>query len=102
LIVPSVVSDGELVGALSRPEAYPWNPPAVEVIETHISWVFLAGDRVVKVKRPVHFGFVDHSTVERRRHSCEEEIRLNRRLTSGVYLGVVSITSDRGGLVVDG
>jgi aminoglycoside phosphotransferase family enzyme/predicted kinase len=94
--------DDDLVRDLLRPETYPWHPATVEVIETHISWVFLAGDRVVKVKRPVHFGFVDHSTADRRRHSCEEEVRLNRRLTDGVYLGVVPLTSERAGLSVDG
>src|SRR5262249_51448093 len=81
---------------------YPWRPPAVDLVETHISWVFLAGDRVVKVKRPVRFGFVDHSTPERRRHSCEEEVRLNLRLTDGVYLGVVPIVPVQGGFAVDG
>jgi len=100
--VPATVSDEDLVAALTRPEAYPWRPPPVEVIETHISWVFLAGERVVKVKRPVRLGFVDHSTIERRRHSCEEEVRLNRRLTDDVYLGAVPIASERGRLTVDG
>ncbi len=100
--MPNVLTEEDLIGSLTRPEAYPWHPPAVEMIETHISWVFLAGDRVVKVKRPVHFGFVDHSTIARRRHSCEEEVRLNRRLTDGVYLGVVPITADGNRSAVDG
>lgn len=98
----SAIDDDELLAQLSRPDAYPWNPVNVEVIETHISWVFLAGERVIKVKRPVHFAFVDHSTVERRRHSCEDEVRLNRRLTDEVYLGVVPITLSEGRLAVDG
>ena len=51
----------DLVAGLLRPEAYPWRPVTVEV-ETHISWVFLAGDKVVKVKRPVAYGFVDHTS----------------------------------------
>lgn len=100
--MPNAMTDEDLVTALTRPEAYPWRPPFVEVIETHISWVFLAGDRVVKVKRPVQFGFVDHSTVDLRRHSCEEEVRLNRRLTDGVYLGAIPITADGMHLTVDG
>ncbi|HEY7033636.1 MAG TPA: AAA family ATPase [Thermomicrobiales bacterium] len=95
-------TDEALVRALANPGAYPWRPPVVEIVETHISWVFLAGDRVVKVKRPVRFGFVDHSTLERRRHSCEEEVRLNRRLTDGVYLDVVPIVPAAGGYAVDG
>lgn len=88
--------------ALLHPAAYPWQPTEVTLIETHISWVFLAGENVVKVKRPVTLDFVDHSTVERRKHSCVEEVRLNRRLTNDVYLGVVPITATAHGLVVDG
>lgn len=81
-----------LVEALLRPEAYPPPRPArVELVTTHISWVFLAGDEVWKVKRPVNYGFVDYSTPERRRHCCEEELRLNRRLAPDVYRGVVPI-----------
>ena len=67
------------VCALESAAAYPDAAPSVLALETHFAWVFLAGERVVKVKRPVRFGFVDHSTLERRRHSCEEEVRLNRR-----------------------
>ncbi len=85
-----------LVADLSLPEAYPWKPAAVEVIETHISWVFLAGDRVVKVKRPVNLGFVDHTTLAARRRSCLDEVRLNRRLTHDVYRGVVPIKRENG------
>lgn len=83
--------DDVLVRDLLRPDAYPWHPPAVEVIETHVSWVFMAGDRVVKVKRPVVFPFVDHRSRAQREQSCRDEVRLNRRLTSGVYLGVAPI-----------
>jgi aminoglycoside phosphotransferase family enzyme/predicted kinase len=92
----------DLPGALLRPAAYPWRPATVELVETHISWVFLAGDHVVKLKRPIDLGFVDHTTLERRRHSCNEEIRLNRRLTSDVYLGVAPITQETDGLAVNG
>src|SRR2546428_13933576 len=63
----------------------------VELVETHISWVFLAGDRVYKVKKPLDLGFLDFTTLERRRFFCEEEVRLNRRLTHDVYLGVVEL-----------
>ncbi len=91
-----------IVEELQKPGAFPWNPPSVEMIETHISWVFLAGERVVKVKRPVDFGFVDFTELERRRHFCQEEVRLNQRLTTGVYLGVAPIVSTPNGLQVDG
>ncbi len=66
-----------IVNDLMRPEAYPWQPESVELIETHISWVFLAGDKVVKVKRPVAYGFVDHTSLEARHQSCLDEVRLN-------------------------
>src|SRR5918911_489670 len=93
----------DLVGGLLRPEAYPWHPSAVELVETHVSWVFLAGDRVVKVKKPVAYGFVDHTTLTRRHQSCADEVELNRRLTNGVYLGVVPIVhNDRAGYHVAG
>jgi aminoglycoside phosphotransferase family enzyme/predicted kinase len=81
-----------LIDALSRPEAYPCPVAAVEVRHTHISVVFLAGDRAFKVKKPVALGFLDFSTLDRRRHFCEEEVRLNRRLAPSVYRGVVPIT----------
>jgi len=71
------------------PDAYPHPTVAVEVRHTHISVVFLAGNFVYKLKKPVQLGFVDFSTPELRRHFCEEEVRLNRRLASHVYLGVV-------------
>src|SRR5829696_8358286 len=86
-----------LVDGLLRPEAYPWRPTVVELVETHVSWVFLSGERVVKVKKPVDYGFVDHAALASRRRSCEDEVRLNRRLTDGVYLGVVPIVRDRSG-----
>jgi aminoglycoside phosphotransferase family enzyme len=78
------VTEPELVAALRRPEAYPHPVDRVEVIETHISWVFLAGERVYKVKKPVDLGFLNFTTLERRRYFCGEEVRLNRRLTEGV------------------
>ena len=92
----------ELVRDLLRLEAYPWRPATIELVETHVSWVFLAGDRVVKIKRPVVFPFVDHRRLESRHASCLDEVRLNRRLTDGVYLGVVPIVRTAAGFRVDG
>jgi uncharacterized protein len=80
-----------IVVALTDPGIYPHAVDRVELVETHISWVFLAGDRVYKVKKPVDLGFLDFTTLERRRFFCEEEVRLNRRLTHDVYLGVVEL-----------
>ena len=81
-----------LVRALLHPRAYAHAVARVDLIETHISWVLLAGDRVYKVKKPVDLGFLDFTTLTRRRRFCREEVRLNRRLTHDVYLGVVAIT----------
>ena len=80
-----------VVAALTDPAIYPHPVDRVELIETHISWVFLAGERVYKVKKPVDLGFLDFTTLERRRFFCEEEVRLNRRLSHDVYLGVIEL-----------
>lgn len=74
---------------LSRPDVY--GGESVVVHQTHISVVFVAGDRAFKLKKPVDLGFVDYSTVARRREYCEAEVRLNRRLAPHVYLGVRSV-----------
>ena len=75
----------------------------VEQCETHISWVFLTTDFAFKLKKPVHFEFLDFSTPVSRRQACEDEVRLNLRLASSVYLGVISICKDaQGGLCLDG
>ena len=73
------------------PAVYPHPVDRVELIETHISWVLLAGDRVYKVKKPVNLGFLDFTTLGRRRRACRDEVRLNRRLAPAVYLDVVDI-----------
>jgi aminoglycoside phosphotransferase family enzyme/predicted kinase len=84
-------TDGALLAELARPSSYPEPPARVELRTTHISWVFLTEHEVWKVKRPVNLGFLDFSTAERRRHFCEEEVRLNQRLAPNVYLGVVPV-----------
>lgn len=81
-----------LLAGLKRPEAYPHPVDEVQHIETHISHVLLAGDFAYKLKKPIDLGFLDFSTVERRLHCCEEELRLNRRLAPSTYLDVVSVT----------
>jgi hypothetical protein len=87
-----------LIEVLCRPEAYPHHPQTVELVQTHISYVFLAGDAVYKVKKPVRFSFLDFSTLSRRRHFCHEEVRLNHRLAGDVYQGVVAICDDGDGV----
>ncbi len=84
----------ELINGLSRPETWPRPPGRVEVVQTHASVVLLGEDEVYKLKKPVDFGFLDYSDLEKRRLACEAEVRLNRRLAPGVYLGVVPVTAE--------
>src|SRR5207302_1508679 len=91
-----------LIDALSRPSAYPFPVSDVQVVQTHISAVFLAGSFAYKVKKPVNPGFLDFSTLDRRHHFCQEEVRLNRRLAPDVYLGVVPVGRADGGLRFEG
>jgi uncharacterized protein len=85
-----------LVERLLDPALYPHPAARVELIETHISWVLLAGDRVYKIKKPVNLGFLDFTTLALRRRFCQDEVRLNRRLASDIYLGVVEIKGSAG------
>ena len=82
----------DLIHALLDPACYPHAVPQVEHIETHISDVFLTGAYAYKLKKPLDLGFLDFSTLEKRRLCCEEELRLNRRLAPELYLEVVPIT----------
>ncbi len=81
----------DFVAAMLRPEFYPDRPTEVKLVQTHISYVLLAGTEVYKIKKPVRFSFLDFSTLERRHWFCREEVRLNRRLAPEVYRGVVAI-----------
>ena len=78
-----------LLRALHDPTFYPHPADRVEVIETHISWIFLAGEYAYKLKKPVKFGFLDFSTPALRRHYCALELRLNQRYAAQIYLGLV-------------
>ena len=80
--------------ALLNPKIYPDLPKEIKFIETHISLLFLTGTHVYKIKKPVNFGFLDFTTLEKRRFYCEQEVKLNRRLSREIYLGVVEITHD--------
>ncbi|OGA53604.1 MAG: hypothetical protein A3F74_02200 [Betaproteobacteria bacterium RIFCSPLOWO2_12_FULL_62_58] len=81
----------EKVAFLRSPGAYPARPAGIEVIETHMSWVFLTDELVYKLKKPVRYEFLDFSTIEARRQNCEREVQLNRRLAGDVYYGVVPL-----------
>lgn len=87
----------KLVESMSRPDFYPHRPASVELVQTHISFVFIAGERVYKVKKAVDFGFLNFTTLEKRRHYCREELRLNRRLAPEAYLEVAAIVEDEEG-----
>ncbi len=79
---------------LLQPDLYADRPQAIRLVETHISLVFLTGKHVFKVKKPVNFGFLDFTTLEKRNYYCEQEVLLNRRLAPTLYLGVVPITEE--------
>lgn len=87
-----------LIKALSQPQAYPWHGPkaVVEVIQTHISVVFLVGREVFKIHKPVDFGFLDFTTLEDRRRDCEAELEVNQELAPGVYRGLVAVVRREG------
>jgi aminoglycoside phosphotransferase family enzyme len=92
----------EKVALLSRAEAYQHPVAEVALRETHMSWVFLAGDRVYKLKKPVRFPYLDFSTLERREAACRAEVSLNRRLAPDVYIRVAPLTLSAGALSIDG
>jgi len=81
----------QVVEALMKPEAYDEKTGKVEMVQTHISFVFLISKFVYKVKKAVDFGFLDFTTLEKRRFFCEKELELNRRLCGDMYLEVVSV-----------
>ncbi len=88
-----------LVEAMRDPAFYPHAPDTVELIQTHISMIFIAGEFVYKVKKAVDFGFLDFTTLEKRLFFCTEELRLNRRLAPRIYLDVLPICQDDRGRI---
>jgi aminoglycoside phosphotransferase family enzyme/predicted kinase len=82
--------------------AYPHPVADIQLRETHVSWVVLTGSFAYKIKKPVHYDFIDSSTLERRRYLCDEELRLNRRFAPDLYESVVAITRSDGRLAVGG
>ena len=93
-----------VVAALMNPQTYPLDsrPAAVEMIETHISYIFFTGLRVYKVKKAIDFGFLDFTSLEKRRHFCEREVLLNQRLSPNVYLEVAEVRESGGDLSIGG
>jgi aminoglycoside phosphotransferase family enzyme len=88
----SLTDQKQIVEALMKPEAYDEETGKIELKQTHISFVFLTRNFVYKIKKAVDFGFLNFSTLEKRRLFCEKEVELNRRLCGDMYLEVVPIT----------
>lgn len=88
------------VAALLDPSAYPHPVARVELRQTHISYVLLTGRYAYKIKKPVNFDFLDYSTLDKRRHFCHEEVRLNARLCPEIYLGVVEVCETDGRVAI--
>jgi len=86
----------KLINFLNNPDSYVHNPGRVEHIQTHASDIFIVPPYVYKVKKPVDLGFLDFSTLAKRKYFCEREVELNRRLCDDVYLGIEKIVTDRG------
>src|SRR5512136_2281374 len=92
-----IMTHPDLIKTMSKSDFYPHRPEKVELVQTHISFVFIAGNLVYKVKKAVDFGFLDFTTLAKRKFFCEEELRLNRRLAPETYLEVIAIGEDAGG-----
>ena len=97
---PASAHAARVARAMTDPATYPDPPRNVEVLETHASWVFLAGAHAYKVKRPLVLSFLDYGTLDRRRALCREEVRLNRRLAPRVYLRTVALVRREGGFAL--
>jgi len=103
LSLESDVPVEEKVKFLSRPGAFAHTLASVEIIETHMSWVFLADALVYKLKKPVRYSFLDFTTLAAREANCREEMRLNRRLAPDTYVGVMPLARDsKGALALGG
>ena len=85
-ILPSIVK------SLLKSQAYPHKPQEIKLVQTQMSFLFLTGDYVYKVKKPVDLGYLDYTTLEKRHFFCHQELELNRRLCPDIYLAVVPIT----------
>lgn len=85
-----------------KPESYPLPTSSVELVQTHVSWIFLTDSHAFKIKKPVNFGFLDFSTLELRHFYCNEELRLNRRLCPEIYEDVIPLRESGKGAAFSG
>lgn len=96
------MKQSKIFESLKNPSLYGSDVDSVDILQTHISFVVLTGKYAYKIKKPVNFGFLDFSSLEKRKYYCEEEIRLNRRLCPDIYLDVVSLTEKNGNIELNG
>ncbi len=92
----------DMAQALTDPAVYPDTPQKVDLIQTQTSYIFLAGGYAYKVKKPVDLGYLDYTTLEKRKFYCQREIELNRRLCPDIYIGLAEITEDKEGFSIEG
>ncbi len=95
-VLPSTIE------ALLKAQAYPHNPQKIEMVQTQMSFVLLAGEHVYKIKKPVNLGYLDYTTLEKRHFFCQQELELNRRLCPDAYLAVVPIVKEGRGFRIEG
>ena len=96
------MNQSKIVNAFFKPEFYDHSVDHIELVETHISWVFLTGSFAYKIKKPVDFGFLNFTTLEQRKYYCEQELVLNRRFAPDIYLEVIPITVSNNNLCLAG
>jgi len=96
------MDSSSLFQQLQQPKMYGPDVSEIQIIQTHISFVTLTDKHVYKIKKPVNFGFLDFSTLEKRKYYCEKEVELNSRFSQDVYLGVLPITFDGSNYAIDG
>ena len=92
----------EIIQALLDPKAYPVHPQEIELMQTQMSFLLLTDDYVYKVKKPVNLGYLDYTSLGKRRFYCQREVELNQRLCSDAYLGVVSVVKSKDGFLIEG
>ncbi len=90
-----------IVRALLESQVYPHKPQKIELVQTQMSFIFLTGEYVYKIKKPVNLGYLDYTTLEKRHFFCHQELELNRRLCPGAYLAVVPIVEEKGELRIE-
>ena len=94
--------DAQQLQQLLEPQVFPHSAEDLRLIETHVSWVILAGDFAYKIKKPIRNSFLDYTSLESRHAYCEAELRLNQRFAPELYIDVVAISNEKGGLAIEG